>query len=356
MKKIVKKDEKKIKENTIKNDHKTLTSHDLWGMDFLASTLWVEKKTPKKKKDKIDNKLNEQGIKQEKKVNIKIVKKEDLSQKPKKTFKKIENNGNNPNLNKTSFKVNKKADIIKKRQEQSIKKAKPQPKKIDKKLKVSDTLKKKDKIVIWDTVSVKELSEKMWVPANDIIRVFILNGMPVWINSSVDFETIALLADDFMVKVERENVQSWVESMFEWNIDEIVEKKNSMTDNLKERAPIVTIMGHVDHGKTKLLDYIRKTDIVGWEAGWITQSIWASQITYNKKKITFIDTPWHELFTAMRARWAKITDIAVIVVAADEWVKPQTIEAINHAKDAWVSIIVAITKIDKPNINIDMVK
>jgi len=363
---------KNIKPKKEKNDHKTITSHDLWWMDFLASTLWVKKWKKDSKKNnpenkKIEkNKLEKNKIEEKKinkkdknivksnvlktdrdqKISIKIVKKDSLQKK--------NTNKEHLNVNKTYFKVNKKADFKKDNKEQT--KQKPQTKKIDKKLKVSDTLKKKDKIVIWDTVSVKELSEKMWVPANDIIRVFILNWMPVWINSSVDFDTIALLADDFMVKVEKENVQSWIESMVEWNIDEIIKLKNATTDNLKERAPIVTIMGHVDHWKTKLLDYIRHTDIVSGEAGGITQSIWASQIKHNWKKITFIDTPWHELFTAMRARWAKITDIAIIVVAADEWVKPQTIEAINHAKDAWVSIIVAITKIDKPNSNIDLVK
>ena len=337
-----------------KSEHKTLTSHDLWWMDFLATSLWVDSKNHKKQTKMKEEKKSEEN----KKNSIKIVKKEDLPVKSKRdNLKKTEfkKANNKVETKKSSFKINKKSDIIKRKEEQ-IKRSKPQPKKVDKKLKVSDTLKKKDKIIIWDNVSVKELSEKMWVPANEIIRVFILNWMPVGINSSVDFETIALLADDFMVKVERENVQSWVESMFEWDIDKIIESKNATTENLKERPPIVTIMGHVDHWKTKLLDYVRKTDIVAWEAGGITQGIWASQITHNWKKITFIDTPWHELFTAMRARWAKITDIAIIVVAADDWVKPQTVEAINHAKDAWVSIIVAITKIDKPNANIDLVK
>jgi translation initiation factor IF-2 len=107
-------------------------------------------------------------------------------------------------------------------------------------------------------------------------------------------------------------------------------------------------MGHVDHWKTSLLDYLRKTSMAEWEAGWITQSIWASVVDYNWKKITFIDTPGHELFTSLRARWAKLTNIAVIVVAADDSVMPQTIESINHAKAAWVPIIIAITKIDKP--------
>jgi translation initiation factor IF-2 len=125
---------------------------------------------------------------------------------------------------------------------------------------------------------------------------------------------------------------------------------------LEERPPIVVIMGHVDHGKTKLLDYIRNTHIVEQEAGGITQHIAAYQVENNGKKITFLDTPGHEAFTAMRARGAKVTDIAILVVSADEGIKPQTLEALQHARDAKVPIIVAITKIDKPNADIEKVK
>ncbi len=171
----------------------------------------------------------------------------------------------------------------------------------------------------------------------------------------IDFDTAVLIAEEFGVKVKKEEKGLDIQDLIEWNLQKILDMDKD-AEVLEERPPIVTIMWHVDHGKTKLLDYIRKTNIVEREAWWITQSIWASQIEFNWKKITFIDTPWHELFTELRARWAKITDIAIIVVAADEGVKPQTIEAVNHAKDAWVPIIVAITKIDKPNANIEMVK
>ena len=343
-----------------KENKKVLTSHDIEGTDFLAATLWIKSVKKNNNEFKKDEK--------EQKKSFEVVKKKDFSTKTNVFNNKFEKK------TKNSFKVSKKWDKklnskniwenieFSKTQEKRIEKKiekkmeKKIEKKVEKKPKVSDTLKKKDKIVIWDSISVKELSEKIWVSHVEIIKTFIKNGMPVWVNSSVDFDTVVLLADEFWVKVERENVKSDISAIIEWNLKEIVEIKNSQTDNLKERPPIVTIMWHVDHGKTKLLDYIRKSDVVAKEAGGITQSIWASQITHEGKKITFIDTPWHELFTAMRARGAKITDIAVIVVAGDEWVKQQTIEAINHAKDAGVSIIVAITKIDKPNVNINLVK
>jgi len=354
-----------------KKEKKVVTSHDIEWMDFLASSLWItahedkpdtkdERKKEVKNKENVEKKDFKKHQKKEERSSFSVVKKWNLPKKKKdfkwenkKDFKKEYKKQDKINETKSNFKVSKKSQV---KEEQKVEFPKVQAKKVEKKPKVSDTLKKKDKIVIGDSISVKELSEKIWVPHTEIIKTFIMNGMPVGVNSNVDFDTVALLADEFWVKVERENVKSDVSAIIEWNLREIVESKNSLTDNLKERPPIVTIMWHVDHGKTKLLDYMRNSDVVAKEAGGITQSIWASQITHNWKKITFIDTPWHELFTAMRARWAKVTDIAVIVVAADEWVKQQTIEAINHAKDAGVSIIVAITKIDKPNANIDLVK
>lgn len=347
------------KEKSKNNEKKVVTSHDIEEMDFLASSLWISHTVTKKtgKKEPKEEKIKSDNTNVEKRNNsFSVKKKKDykLKEKNKPVFKKkskLEKTQEEKDKQvKTSFKVEKKWEKTKPQM------PKIQAKKVEKKPKVSDTLKKKDKLVMWDNISIKELSEKIGVPATEVMKVFILNGMPVGINSSVDFDTVALLADEFWIKVERENVKTDISAMVEGNLKEIVETKNSLTDNLKERPPIVTIMGHVDHGKTKLLDYIRNTDVVAKEAGGITQSIWASSVTYNWKKITFIDTPGHELFTSMRARGAKVTDIAVIVVAADEWVKQQTIEAINHAKDAGVSIIVAITKIDKPNANIDLVK
>ena len=362
---------KAVKKNNIikNNNNKSVTSHDIQWMDFLANTLWIssdDKKISDKKQVK-DKKKEE--LKKEYNHNDKKQKLEKASFKIKKKKDRIENKDEWSNISRDwwkshSFRIQKKwpktrndfKKLRKEKQEQEKKKQLEDKKKHFKKPKTSDTLKKKDKIVMQGSITVKELSERIWIPVNEIIKTFILNGMPVGINSSVDFDTVVLLWDEFWIKVEKENVKSDINSIFEWKLKDIIETKNSLSDDLETRPPIVTIMWHVDHGKTKLLDYLRKSDVVWKEAGSITQSIWASQITHDGRKITFIDTPWHELFTSMRARGAKITDIAVIVVAADEWVKQQTIEAINHAKAAWVVIMVAITKIDKPNINIDLVK
>ena len=146
-----------------------------------------------------------------------------------------------------------------------------------------------------------------------------------------------------------------VQSFMEGDLQKILDIDKEAETQI-ERSPIVTVMGHVDHGKTSLLDYLRKTSVAGGEAGGITQSIGASMIEYNNKKITFIDTPGHELFTSLRARGAKLTNIAIIVIAADDSVMPQTIESINHAKAAGVPIIIAVTKIDKPGNNMEQIK
>jgi translation initiation factor IF-2 len=175
------------------------------------------------------------------------------------------------------------------------------------------------------------------------------------LNSKIDFETSAIIAESFNINLERD--KSWwinVEDIIKWNLADLL-LEDDIT-KLKDRPPVISIMWHVDHGKTSLLDYIRQEKVAEWEAGGITQSIWAYQVVKNGKKITFLDTPWHEAFTIMRARWAKSTDIAILVVAADEWVKPQTIESINHAKEAWISIIVAMNKMDKEWANPDHLK
>jgi len=210
-------------------------------------------------------------------------------------------------------------------------------------------------VIIWDILSVKELSEKIWVPLIKLITEFMKNWMKVTINSKIDFDTASIITEIFDVKIQKD-ISSWfeVEDLLSWNLQALLWDENK--DELETRAPVISIMWHVDHGKTSLLDYIRKTKIADKEAGWITQSIWAYQVEYKNKKITFLDTPWHEAFTVMRARWAKSTDIAILVVARDEWVKPQTIESINHAREAWIPIAVAINKMDKPWANIDFVK
>lgn len=210
-------------------------------------------------------------------------------------------------------------------------------------------------VVIPDFLSVKELSEKIWIILPKLIAEFMKNGMMVNINSKIDFETAAIISESFEIKLERDN-SAWVnvEDIMLWDISSLLVEDDS--SKLIPRSPVVSIMWHVDHWKTSLLDHIRKAKVAFWEAGGITQSIWAYQVELESWNITFLDTPWHEAFTIMRARWAKSTDIAILVVAADEWVKPQTIESISHAKEADIPVIVAINKMDKETANPDHVK
>ena len=210
-------------------------------------------------------------------------------------------------------------------------------------------------VIVWDFLTLKELSEKIWVILPTLMAEFMKNWMMVNINSKIDFDSASIVAEAFEVKLERDS-SAWakVEDLLSWNLTTLLAEDDS--SKLKKRCPIVSIMWHVDHWKTSLLDYIRKSKVTSSEAGWITQSIWAYQVELESWKITFLDTPGHEAFTIMRARWAKSTDIAILVVAADEWVKPQTIESINHAKEAGIPVIVAINKMDKEWANPDHVK
>lgn len=204
-----------------------------------------------------------------------------------------------------------------------------------------------------DYISVKEFSEKVGISPVRVIGELMKNGILANINQQIDFETAHILAGDLGMKVARKRTAAESEDIMKGDLDKLLHEDDAAV--LKTRPPVVTVMGHVDHGKTQLLDTIRDTKVIESESGGITQHIGAYQVIKNKKKITFLDTPGHEAFTAMRARGARATDIAILVVAADEGVKPQTIEAIDHAKEAGVPIIVAINKMDKENANPDKV-
>ena len=218
----------------------------------------------------------------------------------------------------------------------------PQPKKEEAKVEEIKT------IVIPEVITIKELADKMKLQPSAIVKKLFLQGTIVTINQEIDFEKAEEIAMEYDVLCEKEQKVNVIE--------ELLKEEEEDEKDMVPRPPVICVMGHVDHGKTSLLDAIRQTNVTSREAGGITQHIGAYVVEYNGQKITFLDTPGHEAFTAMRMRGAQATDIAILVVAADDGVMPQTVEAINHAKAAGVEIIVAVNKIDKPSANVERVK
>jgi translation initiation factor IF-2 len=337
--KVIRKIDAKKKQRLIKKEDEELIpkrkKKKLKKKDRLAQI----KKLDKFEDEEIDEDVRQKRKKKRKKKKVERLAGKELVEKPKKKLRK-----------KKKFVISDEEVEESIRQTFAAMQVTARPKKRKKKVKEIDELIEEESNVLRvnEFITIAELANEMDVETSEVIKKCMELGMLVTINQRLDVETIQIVADEFGYQVEI--VPEYGSDL----VEELDDEDDEAT--LEIRSPVVTIMGHVDHGKTSLLDYIRHSNIIQSEAGGITQHIGAYQVGVDSKMITFLDTPGHEAFTAMRARGAQATDIVILVVAADDSVMPQTIEAIDHAKAANVPIIVAINKIDRPNANADLIK